>query len=182
MSMKKENFAKAVEWLYANGKAKDQTDLSDITGITQTSISRILNGRVKQPSANTLRKFNAAFQGIFNMDFLLGNSDEMFAASTNIHHQTPNTHQPSTDFTPEQSKMINSMIAAYDETIVSMKRELAAKDDVIETKNKLIEALEQQIKDLRIQLTRINRDDLGKYPFPVGLAEDKTQRETGIVK
>ena len=178
MGIKKENFSKAVEWLFANGMAKDQADLSKITGVTETSISRILNCKVKAPSDKTLRKFNSAFNGIFNMDFLRGYSDDMFPVSQ------PSTvnHQPSTDFSPEQSKIVNTMIAAYDETIVSLKRELAAKDDTIETKDKLIELLEQQVKDLKTQLAKIKQEDISKYPFPVGFAEDGSHADTSIVK
>ena len=73
-----EIFACAVDWLYAHGKITDQTDLAQKTGITETTISRILNNKVRKPSEDSLRRLNAAFDNIFNPRWLRGESDRMF--------------------------------------------------------------------------------------------------------
>lgn len=80
MSNRNERFKAVLDWLYENGKVSDQRELSEVTGITETTISRILNGKVRQPSEDTLRKLNSAFDNIFNMQFFRGESDDMFAA------------------------------------------------------------------------------------------------------
>ena len=49
-------FAQAVNWLIDNGKVRDQQELSAKSGITETTISRIMNNRVKKPSDETIKK------------------------------------------------------------------------------------------------------------------------------
>ena len=88
MSNRNERFKAVLDWLYENGKVSDQRELSEVTGITETTISRILNGKVRQPSEDTLRKLNSAFGNIFNMQFFRGESDDMFAD----HHANANEH------------------------------------------------------------------------------------------
>jgi len=79
MFNRNERFKAVLDWLYENGKVADQRELSEVTGITETTISRIRNGKVRQPSEDTLRKLNSAFGNIFNMQFFRGESDDMLA-------------------------------------------------------------------------------------------------------
>lgn len=89
MKVKNGCFAKAVDWLYQNGKVKDQKELSVVTGITETTISRILNDRVKEPSDTTIRRLDNAFGNIFNMDFFRGKSVVMLISDLNHLKQHP---------------------------------------------------------------------------------------------
>lgn len=79
-----EIFAVAVDWLYTQGKIADQAELARKTGITETTISRILNNKVRKPSDETLRRLNEAFDNVFNYRWLRGESDEMFANKATI--------------------------------------------------------------------------------------------------
>ena len=65
-------FEYVINYLIQTGRIKDQKELSEVTGITETTISRILHDKVKEPSKDTLRRLNAAFDYIFNMDYLNG--------------------------------------------------------------------------------------------------------------
>lgn len=65
-------FVAAFDYLNQIGRVGDQRELSQKTGISQTSISRIFNNHVRQPSEDSLRKLNAAFGNIFNMRWLRG--------------------------------------------------------------------------------------------------------------
>ena len=75
------------------------------------------------------------------------------------------------------------MLAKSDETIASLKRELAAKDEIIQAKddriadlNKLAEERLHRIAELRrvIDAHNINMAD---YPFQVGVAENGSNRK-----
>ena len=77
-----EIFACAVDYLYKEGKITGQSDLAEKTGITETTISRILNNKVRKPSEDSLRRLNSTFDNIFNPRWLRGESDEMFADKT----------------------------------------------------------------------------------------------------
>lgn len=67
-------FAHAIDWIYANTQVKDQKTLAAHTKITETTISRILNDKVKKPSEDTIIKLNDAFGGIFNLAYFRGES------------------------------------------------------------------------------------------------------------
>lgn len=60
-----EIFARALQWLYSHGRVKDQKDFAAVTGITETTISRILNDKVRHPSSDTIRKVSSLFPGVF---------------------------------------------------------------------------------------------------------------------
>ena len=70
-------FAEAVNYLIDNNKVRDQQELSSLTGITETTISRIMNDKVKQPSAETLQKLYDAFPGFFNPKYFRGENAYM---------------------------------------------------------------------------------------------------------
>lgn len=99
MRLKNEIFATVLDWLIREHYAIDQRDLSHKTGITATTISRIMTGKV-EPKDETLRKLNAAFGNMFNMQYLRGQSNTMLVAdqeeSTILHedNKTPYTTLP----------------------------------------------------------------------------------------
>lgn len=103
MHTKSERLKEAIDWLSVNKRLKDQKDLANKMGIAETSISRIMTGRVKQPSDNFLRKFNETFDGIFSMSYLRGVSDEMFNESPSIPLAPLNPSTPSEQDLPKQS-------------------------------------------------------------------------------
>ena len=72
MRLSNELFARAVYWLIDKKKVEDQQELSKVTGITETTISRILNDKVKKPSQETIRKLLDAFPDIFNPSYFWG--------------------------------------------------------------------------------------------------------------
>lgn len=146
-------FRKMFDYLVSNKLIPNQTELARAAGLNEVSVSRILNGQVKSTKPETLWKVNVAFDNIFNPEWMRGESDVMLLnelTAVNVEQPLP---QQTTDLT-------TALIAAKDETIASLKRELAAKnetitakDDVIRTKNKLIDTLQQQNDDLRMQIT-----------------------------
>ncbi len=99
MRLKNEIFATVLDWLIREHYVIDQRDLADKTGITATTISRIMTGKV-EPKDETLRKLNAAFGNMFNMQYLRGQSTTMLVADqeqVNILHEddkTPYTALP----------------------------------------------------------------------------------------
>ena len=76
MMLRNEIFAHVLDWLVREKMVKDQQDLSMKTGISKNTISRIMTGKV-EPKDETLRKLNAAFGNMFNMQYLRGQSTTM---------------------------------------------------------------------------------------------------------
>lgn len=175
MSQRNENFAKAIDWLYEKGKVADQKELSLATGINAATISRILNNKVKEPSEETLRKLNSTFGGVFNMDYFRGKSEEMLAKDE------PKETCASTCQTDQ-----SSILAAKDDAIISLKRELDRADrqiagllKQIDDKDDIIALLKDKIANLERLVAKSQAvdmpgkiNDMQHYPFPIGLTDD----------
>lgn len=97
-----EKFSDAYHWLVLNKLVDDQKDLSLKTDITPTTISRILTGKVK-PKIDTLRKFNSAFDNIFNMNYLLGNSTIMLVEDLEAEQSSRASESTEIPYTPVPS-------------------------------------------------------------------------------
>ena len=66
---------------------------------------------------------------------------------------------------PDYSSLMNAAIAAKDETIASLKRELEAKDA-------LIKSLNQQVSELGYTISVLKEKRTAGYTFPMGVADD----------
>ena len=69
--LKNELFKVAVDYLFKEKKVGSQKELADRIGITEPSLSRIMNNK-RFVSDDTLRKMNESFGGIFNMAYFRG--------------------------------------------------------------------------------------------------------------
>lgn len=71
-------FVTAARWIFDNyPDVPDQKTLALRTGITETTLSRIFNDKVKRPSALTIKRLTSAFEGIFNPDYFIARSTAM---------------------------------------------------------------------------------------------------------
>ena len=96
MRLKNEIFATVLDWLIRERYVIDQRDLANKTGITATTVSRIMTGKV-EPKDETLRKLNSAFGNMFNMQYLRGLSTTMLVAdeeTSTLHEEPATTYQP----------------------------------------------------------------------------------------
>ena len=182
MKLRNENFAIALDWLVKNKGVDGQKGLAQITGISQNTISRIMTGKV-EPSDDTLRKLNDAFEGIFNMNFLRGSSIVMLAEDKLYYSQHPEEHplyepEETVKQLPDMSSVFNAALAAKDIAIESLRRELDTKDELNKTLREQVQLLKTRIADLERQLAASATSDLSHYPFPIGAAEDHKTRKS----
>ena len=91
MKLRNEIFATVLDYLIKEKKVQNQKDLSIKTGITQTTISRIMKGKV-EPEDDTLRKLNNAFGNIFDMDYLRGKSTIALVEDVLYYKDHPTEH------------------------------------------------------------------------------------------
>lgn len=191
--MKNEFFMVAVDHIFKEGMVASQKELAEKIGITESTLSRIKNNK-KFVGDETLRKMNEAFGGIFNMAYFRGQSvyllkeDAADAMMKSVGKESPPQSTPSL---PDPSSIMNAALSAQmqtietqKQTIASMMREAASKEDLIANlrariieKDDHIATLKARIAELQ-QLVSIQKNtDLGTYPFPVGVADDKKQRK-----
>lgn len=170
----------------------DQKQLAAAAGITNTSISRMKSGAIKNPTVSSLMKINDACGGIFNVDYLRGRSPIMLAKDAPNADAEPAApaapaSQPASN--AELSSYANSALASKDETIETLKSKLADRDQLVdELREQLAEKrrdkaeLQDENYRLRNELTevkaerdrlraQVDTDPLRHYPFPVGVAE-----------
>lgn len=184
-------FAAAIDELRRReGKKLSQKEIAERMGVNENTVSRILNLH-NEVTEETITQLQTASGCIFNLQWLRGESDVMLAADVD-NRPAPvadNLHE-STLF-PDYGSMTNAIIAAKDDAIASLKRELAkteesakrelaAKEETISalrgqlaTKDTLIETLQQQVSDLRAALAlQQTKDNFGNYPFTPGVADE----------
>jgi len=181
--MRKRNniFAEAFKWLKAHrdneGKGiKYQKDLANIIGVSEDTITRIMRDQT-EVTDDFLCKFNEAFDNVFNYQWLRGEEGEPMLAESKKEMSSSNI-----DF----SSVMNALLAKSDETIASLKRELAAKDEIIQSKDdriadltKLAEERLARIAELR-RIIEANNINISAYPFPIGTAEGNENKRKQI--
>lgn len=173
MDKRNENFAVVLAYLKDRGDIETQKDLALLMGVSEDTISRILKGG--GVSESTITKLHAATKGLFNLQWLHGQSDVMLSAEAIAARQSSPTLPDTTA----------ALLAAKDETIASLKRELAAKDEIIaakdgiiSTKDALIDTLRLQIDDLRLQVTSEKGPHTGHSHSAVADYEAALQQHT----
>lgn len=167
--LKNELFRVAVDYLFKEKKVESQKQLAEKIGITEQSLSRVMNGG-RTVSDKTLRLMNEAFGGIFNMAYFRGEDPQcMLMEDLAYYKQHPEERlvfekpngdnsalRESANAVPapspvDPSSAINAAIAAYVELTNRLKQEMADrlsdKEAIIAEKQSRIIALEQTVAD-----------------------------------
>ena len=176
-----------------------QTDFAVALKYSRVYISSALNGNEKNLTDKLFEKICEAYPGVFDLNYLLTGEGSLLTIEEEVHNEEYEklyNPQPSAAGI-DTSSAINAAIAAYvklyefAESKLSDKEQemadrLADKDTIIAEKQARIVALEQTIadkdaiiraRDARIldmerRIAQSNADDLSKYPFAFGAAED----------
>lgn len=104
------------------------------------------------------------------------------ARSNNPDYETIQKQKENVTGIPDMSSVFNAALAANYEAIESLKRELKAKEDVIQSLRDQLSTRDQLIAEQKARLidyrSLIDTKDLLKnYPFQMGVAEDKRQQK-----
>lgn len=189
-----------VDYILDHRVYADQKQLAAAAGLTNTTISRMKSGAIKNPTMSSLIKINDACGGIFNMDYLRGRSNTMLAAEA----VTPTTDaaapaQPAVmpASNAELSSYVNSALASKDETIEALKSKLADLGTLVdELREQLAEKrrdkaelqdencrLRKELSDVKLERDRLraqlDADPLRHYPYPIGVAEPGSKSQVG---
>ena len=172
--MRKRNniFAEAFRWIKKNVEGvRYQKDLAARIGVSEDTITRIMRDQT-EVTDDFLCKFNEAFDNIFNYQWLRGEDNEpMLAAELGKN----NPHQSAS--TIDNGSAINAALAAKDETIETLKARIVDLQLTIADKVEIIKAREARIVDLERQLAVATTSDITRYPFKVGVAEEREQTQ-----
>ena len=189
-----------VDYILDHRVYADQKQLAAAAGLTNTTISRMKSGAIKNPTMSSLIKINDACGGIFNMDYLRGRSNTMLAADV----VTPTTDaaapaQPAVmpASNAELSSYANSALASKNETIEALKSKLAdlamlvdeLREQLAEKRRDKAELqdenyrLRKELSDVKLERDRLraqlDADPLRHYPYPIGVAEPGSKSQVG---
>ena len=170
--MRKRNniFAEAFRWIKKNVEGvRYQKDLAARIGVSEDTITRIMRDQT-EVTDDFLCKFNDAFDNIFNYQWLRGEDNEPMLASE-LGKNNPHPSAPTID----NGSAINAALAAKDETIETLKARIVDLQRTIADKEEIIKTREARIIDLERQLAVATTSDITRYPFKVGVAEEREQ-------
>jgi transcriptional regulator with XRE-family HTH domain len=163
----KERFNAAYNELKWRHVIEKQEDLASLLGTSRPNISAALKGNPTVLTLNFLNRFYEKFKNIFSKEWLLKGEGDML-----VDKKEEPTPPSSVDF----SSYINALLAKSDETIASLKRELAAKDEIIAAKDERIADLTKLAEERLHRIAELKRtidaNNLSEFPFPIGSAED----------
>ena len=184
--LKNQLFKVAVDYIYQEHLAGSQGELAKKIGISESSLSRIMNDR-KSVGDDTLRKMNEAFGGIFNMAYFRGEDPQcmlmedlayykqhpeerlVFEKPNGDNSALPESANAIPDSSPiDPSSIMNAALSAQMQTIESLKsekatllethaRELKAKDDLIQALRDQLAAKDQLIAEQKARLIDYRR-------------------------
>ena len=150
--VRNECFRVAMDYLFKNGLIADQSELSKLTGISETSISRILNNRVKEPSEATIRKLNDAFGNIFNPEYFRGHSIHLLVEDAAYYAKNPEKDPSSQHYVP-----IEERVEAADpaQEYQAMPKWADSIIQLVSTQVSTIEDLRREVAALRQEITKL---------------------------
>lgn len=170
------NFAAAFDYLRRNLGITTQGELAKRMGVNKDTITNILN-YYTPVTEDKISKLMAAFEGVFNLQYLRGESDTMLAGDVTkapADIVTPVAEPTAPTAIPEPYA---SIIAAKDDTIMFLRHQLQKleerADRELANKDAHIADLEKNLEDLRQTIRHLqNGNPLADYPFKVGVADN----------
>lgn len=165
MTSKQERLKEVYNHLRSYFGIHTQIDFAESIRITRPALSSAMNGNEAYLTKNLFQKICAAYPGVFNLDYLLTGEGQLLTIEEEVKDKDiENQYEPQPI---DNSSLVNAVIAAKDETVDSLKRELAAKNETIALQRSRIADLERQLA--------VATHDLSRYPFTMGVAEDNKQ-------
>lgn len=150
-------FLEAIRRLKAQGYT--QKDIVEAAGLSQNAISKIKTGQ-NNAGDDTINKLCTAFN--LNPDFFYRGSQQFTLEEKT--HQSPMI---------DNGSAINAALAAKDETIETLKARIVDLQRTIDDKVEIIKARDARIVSLERQLAVATTSDITRYPFEVGVAEER---------
>lgn len=166
MRLKNEIFAEVLDWLVKNKGVDGQKGLSQLTGISKNTVSRIMTDKT-EPSDDTLRRLNDAFGGIFNMKYLRGLSSVMFAEDAAYYKAHPEEH-PFKDFeerlnnneSAQQSThdgdLYRQMLDAANKHVADLRKSNECLESMVHNRDATIQELRERIEAYIAEVASLN--------------------------
>ena len=188
MTTKQERLKEVYNHLRNHFGVHTQIDFAEAIRITRPALSSAMNGNEAYLTKNLFQKICAAYPGVFNLDYLLTGDGDLLTLEEEVRSNEfekqmtqQNNLPPATDQTYFMSKVIESIETSHAQQVASLNQQIADKQTIIDLQSDKIKSqadeiarLQKFIAEIRSMPTSINIEDvLKKYPFTIGVAENK---------
>ena len=166
---KQERLREVYEHLRQHFGVHTQIDFAKALGLTRPAISSAMNGNEAYLTDNLFKRICAAYQGVFNLEYLLTGNGQLLTIKEEV---------KSEQIVKESSQQQPS--SYIDKLIASLEKQVKDKDDQLADKDRIIKLLEQKIEVLEAMQHIDSSDPLKDYPFTPGVADKGDQESTRV--
>ncbi len=149
------------EHLHNHFGVHTQIDFAKVLGLTRPAISAAMNGNEAYLTDNLFKRICAAYQGVFNLDYLLTGNGQLLTIQEEV-----KSEQIEKESNPQQPS------SYIDKLIASLEKQVKDKDDQLADKERIIKLLEQKIEVLEAMQHLDGSNPLKDYPFAIGAADE----------
>lgn len=176
MNERQKRLIEVYEYLRKYYGIHTKTGFAEALHYGRTSMSAAMNGDEKYLTDSLFKNICEAYKGVFDLNYLLTGEGSLLTIEEEVHNEEyEKLYNPQPI---DQSSLINAAIAAKDEAIASLKRELRTKDDVIQALREQLDTKDHLIAEQKARLIEYRRvidsrdSTLTNYPFPFGADDD----------
>ena len=160
IKQKQERLREVYEHLRQHFGVHTQIDFAKVLGLTRPAISAAMNGNEAYLTDNLFKRICAAYQGVFNLDYLLTGNGQLLTIQEEV-----KSEQIEKESNPQHPS------SYADKLIASLEKQVKDKDDQLADKDRIIRLLEQKIEVLEAMQHIDSTNPLKGYPFHIGAAE-----------
>lgn len=160
MNVRKDRLNEVYEHLRNHFGIHTKTQFAAVLKITQPALSSAMNGNEAYLTDNLFKRICAAYQGVFNLDYLLTGNGQLLTIQEEV-----KSEQIEKESNPQQPS------SYADKLIASLEKQVKDKDDQLADKDRIIKLLEQKIEVLEAMQHLDSTNPLKGYPFTIGAAE-----------
>ena len=160
MNVRKDRLNEVYEHLRNHFGIHTKTQFAAVLKITQPALSSAMNGNDAYLTDNLFKRICAAYQGVFNLDYLLTGNGQLLTIQEEV-----KSEQIEKESNPQQPSFY------IDKLIASLEKQVKDKDDQLADKDRIIKLLEQKIEVLEAMQHLDSANPLKGYPFAIGAAE-----------
>ena len=160
MNARKDRLNEVYEHLRNHFGIHTKTQFAAVLKITQPALSSAMNGNDAYLTDNLFKRICAAYQGVFNLDYLLTGNGQLLTIQEEV-----KSEQIKKESNPQQPS------SYADKLIASLEKQVKDKDDQLADKDRIIKLLEQKIEVLEAMQHLDSTNPLKGYPFAIGAAE-----------
>ena len=151
IKQKQERLREVYKHLRQHFGVHTQIDFAKVLGLTRPAISAAMNGNEAYLTDNLFKRICAAYQGVFNLDYLLTGNGQLLTIQEEV-----KSEQIEKESNPQHPS------SYIDKLIASLEKQVKDKDDQLADKDRIIKLLEQKIEVLEAMQHLDSTNQIGR--------------------